>query len=331
MKDFLEKVSKSANISQFYWAWSHPEQGSKKDFLYYENAVELILKMKSMSPQTRFLFHGFFDRSVWPKLLLTQLPSRCSWVCWGHDVYQHKQKGQGIKRKMMFWLHKLLVRRLAHVFSLNDGDGSLIQTLLWNVNVKTLPYPLIGAKSANIEKIEGEPLIILVGNSANPTNEHLHVLQNLSKFSDRHIRIVVPLNYAGPVEYVEKVLAYGQQVFGDKFFPITGMLAKTEYDKLLATADVAVFSHQRQQGLYVVYSMLMNGRKMYMRSNVSSYQYLLESGFSVFDSEKISEMDFDEFAYVSETTKSENAMLMQETFSENALLPKWRDSLLALF
>jgi hypothetical protein len=330
MKQFFMKLNEELTFKQVFWAWSHPEQTPAADFTYYDGNHDLIKKMRAEPNTTRFVFHGMFSRKFLFQLLLSRFPKRSAWVCWGADLYQHKSDKPTIKAKFARWIHSLLVARLHSVFALNKGDGELIQQLLWKRPVTVLPYPLIGSDGISVE-LNDTFKTILVGNSGAPSNEHIEALSWLARFANSAIKVVVPLNYGGSPEYVEQVIKHGRALFSDKFLPITEMLDKNEYDKLLASVDVGVFAHYRQQGLYVVYSLFLRRKKMYIRSSTSSFESLIGSGFSVFASEDIVEQDFNVFTKLDSETADHNEKLMQFTYSETALLPKWRAELAQLF
>lgn len=327
MRKFFADVGKGADFQQVFWAWSAPQQTLEEGFVYFKNAKELLMKMRQMPDTARFIFHGMFDRSVWPRLFFSILPERCSWVCWGADLYEHMAADKTIPRRIAHIFHKALITRFLNVFALNDGDGELMYKFICKRQVITLPYPLIGS---NAKPNKRKEKLILVGNSANPSNEHFEALKSLSQFADEGIRVVVPLNYGGAPDYVQKVCDLGRLLFGEKFHGITNMMTKEDYDQLLADTDVTVFAHNRQQGLYVVYSMLKYGKKLYMRSDVSSFDSLRASGFRVFDIADIMDGCFADFISQSEQSVNTNSELMNNMYSEQALLPRWREQLVYL-
>lgn len=331
MKSFFEQLKLSVTYSQHFWTWRHPDQTEKEGFDYYSDSKELLIRMRQAPQSTRFVFHGFFDRSLWPRLVLSSLPKRCAWVCWGHDIYQHLEKKRGVKLRVMHYLHGMLARRFITNCSLNQGDAALIGNRLKSKNVNVLPYPLIASNGQRPTRDPKQPKVILVGNSASPNNEHIQALTWLSQYADENIRIVVPLNYAGPKDYIELVINKGQALFGNKFEPITQMLDKTQYDELLVNTDIVVFAHKRQQGLYVVYSALKQGQKMYMRSDISSFSALQQSGFFISPAENIRDMIFVDFTHTDQVQAATNRRLMMATFSEEALLPQWDKMLNSLF
>jgi hypothetical protein len=341
MRQFFEKINEKINekivFNQHFWAWAHPEQETKAGFIYYQDNNDLITQMSAEPKSTRFVFHGMFTRRLWLKLVLSFLPKRCTWVCWGSELYQHKVAKPSDKRSLKGFLalrlHILLVRRFQCVFSLNQGDGELIKQLLCQREVDVLPYPFIGSSgiATDTDNRDKKTKTILLGNSAAPSNEHIEALTWLAHLSEQPIKILVPLNYGGDPKYVETVVEHGKALFAEKFIAITDMLDKREYDKLLASIDVCVFGHHRQQGLYVVYSVFARQKKMYIRSSTSTYEGLKANGFVVFPSEDIASHSFDEFINIDFKTTEQNAQLMQYTFSPEALIPKWHEALSRLF
>jgi dTDP-N-acetylfucosamine:lipid II N-acetylfucosaminyltransferase len=330
MQRFLKQAGGELNCEQIFLVADNPNRDHREGFEYFRGARALLELMHAEPRSTKFIFHGLFNRELWRPLCFSKLPERCSWVCWGSDLYQHKLTKRTWKRRKEHFLHKILTARFETVIALNDGDGKLIKQILWNVPVSVLPYPLLASGAGDSAHTDEHKKIIMIGNSGTPDNEHIEALNWLAKFAANSIEIVAPLNYGGTKEYVQEVIEKGLELFGDKFTPITAMLLHDEYDKLLASVDTAVFAHKRQQGLYVVYSMLKHGRKMFIRSDTSSFAGLTSSGFTIFPSEKIAEMTFEKFMTQENAVAQKNSQLMNEIYSEEALLPKWSSQLTLL-
>ncbi|MCV2883279.1 TDP-N-acetylfucosamine:lipid II N-acetylfucosaminyltransferase [Aestuariibacter sp. AA17] len=331
MQAFLSSATKNVNAQQQYWAWYHAEQGKHAAFTYYDSGKHLFKKMKAMPTDTVFIFHGMFERQVWPYLLFSNLIHRCAWQIWGADMYQHQEQRLPLKRKLMNVIHILLTKKMRKVSALNKGDAQIAKQTFGIDHLQVLPYPLIGVEGTDNGAVQqSETKRILVGNSAAESNHHIDAFSWLSQFKEQNIEIVVPLNYGGPEAYVKTVVEHGTQVFGDKFTPITSMLSKSEYDDLLTKIDICVFAHKRQQGLYAVYSMFLNGGKVFVRSDTSTFSSMRDMEFEISDSLDIAHMQFEMFSKYSERTVSQNRRLMQNTYSEEALLPKWKAFIEAL-
>lgn len=99
---------------------------------------------------------------------------------------------------------------------------------------------------------------ILLGNSATPENNHLEVLEGLSRQALGESRIYAPLNY-GDGRYAVVVAKRGHELFGDQFVPITEPLSLEQYHQVMARCSVVVMGHRRQQGLGNILRALWQG------------------------------------------------------------------------
>jgi len=298
------------------------------DFIPYCNNDELFEKLALLPESAQVFFHGLFDMHIWRKLVILPLVKRCSCVFWGGELYRHSKPNRTIKQRIVHWLHIALIHRLANVYALNAGDAALAGKTLKRKDVKVLPYPLIGLtlpeESDNLESVESSNTIkILIGNSAAASNEHIDAFKQISHLKNDDIEVIVPLNYGGEASYVNQVIAEGKAIFGDKFSPITTMLAKSAYDDLLRSVDFTVFAHQRQQGLYVAYAMLLMGKAVFLRPTTSSYTNLSSMGFAVKSLDNLSDYTFAALTDLVKQVNSSDQTLMQQHFTEKALAPKW--------
>jgi dTDP-N-acetylfucosamine:lipid II N-acetylfucosaminyltransferase len=304
---------------------SNPEN---TEFIPYRNNDELFKQLMLLPKSAQVVFHGLFDMHIWRKLVLLSLVKRCSCIIWGGELYRHSKPNRTVKQRIIHWLHIALIHRLARVYALNSGDAALAGKILKRKNVEVLPYPLIGLTlPENNEKVDdaasSSTIKILVGNSAAASNEHIDAFKQISHLKYDDIEVIVPLNYAGEAAYVNQVIAEGRAIFGDKFTPITKMLAKSAYDDLLVSVDFTVFAQQRQQGLYVVYAMLLMGKAIFLRPKTSSYSNLLSMGFAVKSLDNLSAYSFTALTDLVKQANISDQNLMQQHFTEQALAPKW--------
>lgn len=295
-------------------------------FFEYTNAADLVKRLTEKSPETTFVFHGLLDVNIIWRLLFSVIISRCSCVIWGYELYRYSQKKLPIKLIITKWLHRLLLSRFNKVINLTPGDAEILTQVLKRKTTTVLPYPgigLTGLKVTPTKREDEQTIKIMVGNSAASSNEHLDAFESLKHLKEENIEIVVPLNYAGEQTYIKNVISEGEKYFGEKFKPITNMLNKEEYDKLLEKIDMTVFSHHRQQGLYVVYAMLLMGKPVYMREGTSSYQNFISLGFSINPFESLILTNIENISQQIASNNLSNQTLMNRHFTEEALAPKW--------
>jgi hypothetical protein len=101
---------------------------------------------------------------------------------------------------------------------------------------------------------------ILVGNSANPSGNHLDALAALALSHSAGRRIIVPLSY-GDAGYADVVVAEGVRLFGADFIPLRDFLPLDEYQALISRCSIVVMPHLRQQAIGNVASALWFGAR----------------------------------------------------------------------
>jgi hypothetical protein len=117
-------------------------------------------------------------------------------------------------------------------------------------------------------------LTILVGNSADPSNNHIEALEKLLPYKDQDIKICVPLSY-GDQAHAKKVIEQGKDWFGEKFFPMVSFMPFDQYLKFLKSVDIAIFNHKRQQAMGNIITLLGMGKTVYVRRDVSHSSFLI--------------------------------------------------------
>lgn len=157
----------------------------------------------------------------------------------------------------------------------NICSGSFPQYVAWNYgNVANLIDRRLESDTVNGKNI-------LIGNSGNPTNNHLDTFELLlaSEVSP-DAKIIVPLSY-GDAEYCEKIMAEGKRLFGEKFMPITEFMEMDKYIDLLSTCSTVIMNHLRQQGAGNLFIALFLGAKIFLDAQNPLFEELSEMGFTV--------------------------------------------------
>lgn len=157
-------------------------------------------------------------------------------------------------------------------------------------------------------------IYIQIGNSADPSNNHLEVFEKLKKYKDTSIEIICPLSY-GDVGHRDKIIKEGNRIFGEKFIPIITLMPFDEYLGLLAKIDIAIFNHKRQQAMGNITTLLGLGEKVYIRYDITSWDFCKDHGLKVFSSNA----GFSDL--LQEMTKIEK---VKKHFSENKLKDDWK-------
>lgn len=200
-------------------------------------------------------------------------------------------------------------------------------------NCKYIPftyYPLEFILKGN-EKIKTNGNNILVGNSANYTNNHLEVFRILNKVGVEGRKIIVPLSY-GDLKYGEFICSEGFRLLRGDFVPLRDFIPLGEYTKRLQSCGITIMNHYRQQAIGNIIMMLWLGSKVYLSSSSTLYHYLKRIGIKVFsiDQDLVPESP-DALNKLSEGDANHNRIILKEEFSERVVVRRLRDAVLKYF
>ncbi|WP_143310831.1 TDP-N-acetylfucosamine:lipid II N-acetylfucosaminyltransferase [Chitinophaga vietnamensis] len=187
--------------------------------------------------------------------------------------------------------------------------------------------PKPGAEEqAIMAKREARPYTtILLGNSDTVTNNHLEALEALSVYKDEPIKLMIPLSY-GNVAYGDLVEKEAKRIFGeDKVMALRGYMERSEYYQLLGQVDVAVMYHYRTQAAGNTLALLYRGKKVYVHSNSTTFEFLKTNNITIFDSKDIAQTSFRDFI----TPLSEDAIRHNITVMDTLFDPEKKMKVLA--
>lgn len=267
----------------------------------------------------RIILHGLFTRVVTQMLfLMPWLLRKTYWAIWGNDLYGKKDADS--KPGLKNIARRFVIRHLGHLITYVPGDiklarewygagGRAHSCLMYTSNV--FSEPGVGELSTGFVEIQ-------VGNSADPSNNHLEVFEKLANLQTNNFRVFVPLSY-GDQQHASRVISEGKKLFGDRFVALTDFLPLAQYQEFLATIDIAIFNHNRQQGLGNLISLLGMGKKVYLRRGISTA--------SLLDSLKIEWFDFDniDLSLIPELSKEGNMRRIRQVFSKPNLIAQLDD------
>lgn len=277
--------------------------------------ARLIWLLKAMSSADKIIIHGLFNLRIVILLFFQPwLLPRSYWLLWGGDLYKKQQP-----RNVRWWAAEFfrypVIRRMGYIVSGVPGDfflakkwygskANYIGCLLYPSNIYA-EYPV----SRNV----GGPLTVQVGNSADPSNNHLEIFDKLEAFKEPGIEIFVPLAY-GDEEHRKLVLTEGERRFGNAFKPLLGMLSFSEYLDFLAKVDIAIFAHHRQQAFGNKITLLGLGKKVVFRKESTLWD--------VFKERDIIVHDFSDFTLdrLSAEAANNNRERVKTSFSKESLL-----------
>jgi hypothetical protein len=267
----------------------------------------------------KVMLHGLFDINMITMLVLCPwLLHKCHWFIWGGDLYQYTNARKTWFASIKEVLRRFVIHRMGHLVTYIEGDIDLVREWYGAKGIyhECIMY-LSNVVDPNIvtapkEHIEKSCLNILLGNSADSSNNHIEALERLLAFKDQSIKIYAPLSY-GDQAYAKKVISQGKEWFGDKFVPMTDFMPFDYYLEFLKSLDIAIFNHQRQQAMGNTITLLGMGKTVFMRSDVSHWRFLSGLGIKLNDVENLT------LKLINSKESYENSRIVRSYFSKKTL------------
>jgi dTDP-N-acetylfucosamine:lipid II N-acetylfucosaminyltransferase len=288
-----------------------PEHGVE----FFSTIDDIFITLKDyMYKAEKIILHGLWRNEICILLYYNQdLLKKCYWVMWGGDFYFPEQ---------LPLIKKLIIRNIGHTITGTIGDFELAKKYYGTQakHHKCFSYVSNVFKDYSDLKSASNNFMgkkILIGNSANPTNNHFEILDKISTFNNDNLEVICPLSY-GNIEYAEKVINKGHSLFGNKFKPLTDFIPLEEYIKILAKVDIAIFAHNRQQAMGNIGILLGLGKKIYMRDDTTLWSSFHEINVKIYSFNK-DKIDFN----FPEHIKKENIKIMKENYSYEKLIYDW--------
>lgn len=322
IQPFIDFVEKNFEFDRHFFLVKKNDQYFVKErnnvFLVDLDASRItraFLYIRSLHKAEKIFVHGLFDSGLlWMLALQPWLLKRCYWIMWGGDLYSLLNNRRWNLRDRV---KAFVIKRMGNFVTQVPGDYQLAQErfdadgLYWDSFV----YPsnlyqetsLVGAMS------DGALINILLGNSADPSNEHLWALERIHSLCKENIVVYCPLSY-GDMVYAKRIVSAGRNLLGERFVPLFSFLPFSEYIILLNKIDIAVFAHRRQQAMGNITTLLGMGKKVYMRTSITSWAMFKNIGVEVYDVENI------DIKPIEDIVACRNEMLIKKHFSEKNLI-----------
>lgn len=275
--------------------------------------------LKSAQKAEKIILHGLFDKRI--LLILSMQPwllKKCYWCIWGGDLYCYKNRRRDFISNQFEIIRFFVISRIGHFVTYIKGDYELAR--IW-YGAKGKYHECLGFESNLYKETivppkEGQVINILVGNSADPSNNHLEIFENLLPFKGGDFLIYCPLSYGSAV-YSDRIAKLGKEIFGNKFIPLLEFTPFEKYLEFLGQIDIAIFAHRRQQALGNTITLLGLGKKVFIRSDVTTWDFFEQNNIKVFDVCGI------ELSVLDEKTKSKNMAEVRKYFSYENLIRQW--------
>lgn len=288
-----------------------------EQYNYFQACISYVIHLNCAE---KIILHGLFDKRL-ILLLFVQpwLLKKCYWVMWGGDLYYCQIRSRGFWLDQFEKIRRCVIKKIGNLVTYVKGDylfaqqwygaeGRYHECLMYSSNTfKELPLP----------EVEHNKVTLLIGNSADPSNNHDEIFYHLSQIKDHNIKLVCPLSY-GDSDYALKVAQTGKKLFGDAFNPILDFIPFNDYLTMLSEIDIAVFAHKRQQGMGNIITLLGLGKKVYLREDVTSCDTFAELGIRVFAIDDLNLTPIDS------EVSNKNMQIIRDNFTDAVLVKGWK-------
>ncbi len=265
----------------------------------------------------KVIWHSLFQEVFYLYDHKDILREKVYWMIWGGDLYNapRDKKNDFVRENFKGYI--------------TDVDGD-IKVLNSKYNCKnrnffnagyTFPVTedMINNAKKNFRKRDS--LVVQINNSCDKST--LEMLAVLSKFKDKNLIVKTILSY-GELEYRDKIIKKGCELFGDKFEYLDKILSPQEYANYVSENNILILNQNRQQGLGNSFLALNFGQKLFIRSEISTFEHLMSKGCIIFDTKKIVDLEYEEFFYMEEETGKENIKNSLKFFRDDYMAELWK-------
>ena len=263
-----------------------------------------------------------------PRYLL-KLSIPILWNSWGYDIYS--DRSDPFQKILNLSLYKPMTRRIAKVGPQTLKDRAILVLRKFGIlskkqkryyqlikkirhisvvlpsefteikkrfpHFELYPFRYIERNTENEDTVllpnkdERYSRRILLGNSNDPTNNHLDILHKLNSIGKEY-EVFIPFSYPNTdPEYIQSVIDRSKEFKNLKITFIKDFMPFEEYSKILKSCQSAIFGHFRQQAVGNISYMMKTGRNVFFYEGSTLYSFYKNNGYKVFslDSELDSE------------------------------------------
>lgn len=237
------------------------------------------------------------------------LREKAYWLIYGGDLYQapRDEKNDFVRKNFCGYIGEIDREYALDKYGMKDVFLSC-----------AIPFPTLQLKCP--EQTPHDVVRVQINNSCDKST--LEMLDVLQKFKNENIVVSTVLSY-GDLEYRDEIIDKGRKIFGDKFEYLVSFLSPEEYVSYQAGNDILILNQRRQQGCGNMLYALKIGKKVYCRSDVTTYKYIRSVGGILFDTKKIQGMEWSSFVEMSSENREKAMKFIEINNSEEMMVQLW--------
>lgn len=322
-----DKSYKNNNVERYISKGRNFRGILKKIFLIMQIPILYMKLFFYFKKSEKIIIHGLFDiRIIIFLYIFKSFLKKSNWVIWGGDLYKPPVK----KGTFLDKVDKYIKKNIAYISSLVPEDYQMAKKInsvtgKYRKAIYITPITLSFLEKLEENKNSKKELInIQIGNSSDPSNNHMEVIDILKKYKDEKIKVYCPLSY-GDMEYAKTIMEYGKKIFEEKFIGLLDFLPPQEYADYINNIDILIFNHKRQQGLGNINALAYLEKKIYIRNDISSWSYLKEElGLEIYNTLNIINEAFEDF--ISNPKNRNKEIILSTVYSTKYIKNIWKNN-----
>ena len=203
------------------------------------------------------------------------------------------------------------IRKFHTIVPVVPGDYDLLKSKYPKyVSANMFHMNYVSPPTQKINDDSTQPHNILLGNSASYSNNHIEIIERLSKLHLADRKVVIPLSY-GDKDYASFIYDFALKKLGKNAMPLLDFMPYNDYLKLIKSCEFVIMNHTRQQAMGNIMQALLNGSHIFLNRESNVYEFLTEEGFKVSSIEGLKELHS-----LAHEDKKRNKQLFEEVFGK---------------
>lgn len=334
-QDYIEQINRVFDSSNhIFLIYGQKEKDeipnvNSKNAFFVENirGNVYLQELKLIMKADKIILHSLFIKSS-KLMLLTILeyvyPEKFFWNIWGADLYNaYWERNTNIKTKMREIIRKIFIKNVKSVGYIRGDYEFLKKHYKTNAEFFMASYSYKFFMPKHEKKREDKNINILLCNSATKECRYEETLDILEKYKDYPLKIRCVLSYpTSNTKYRNQVIGYGKYIFGEKFIPLTDFMDYEEYTKILDDTDLAIFNHNRQQGLGNIASLLYLGKRVFISPENACKSYFEDMGIKIYSTTDLTENEICKKENILE--QNINKKIIDDFYSDEKFKQRWK-------